>query len=100
MSAAAPQPPKRVSARIGCSRMPRPPARFSKFPREHDPAISAGPRVIHDPWRIAMSVVSGDIKPLTFFFEDDGLVPNNPLPLVIYKGAVDIANAHPEKTIE
>jgi uncharacterized protein YjlB len=47
-----------------------------------------------------MSVVSGDIKLLTFFFEDDGLVPNNPLPLVIYKGAVDIANAHPEKTIE
>jgi uncharacterized protein YjlB len=47
-----------------------------------------------------MSVVSDDIKPLTFAFEDDGLVPNNPMPLVIYRGAVDVDNDHPEKTIE
>jgi len=47
-----------------------------------------------------MSVVREGIKPLTFFFEDDGLVPNNPLPLVIYKGAVDVRSGHPEKTIE
>jgi uncharacterized protein YjlB len=47
-----------------------------------------------------MSVISDDIKPLTFFFEDDGLVPNNLLPLVIYKDAIDVDNAHPEKTIE
>ena len=47
-----------------------------------------------------MSVVSADIKPLTFVFEDDGLVPNNPLPFLVYKGAVDVANDHPEKTIE
>jgi uncharacterized protein YjlB len=47
-----------------------------------------------------MSVVGGDIKPLTFFFQDDGLVPNNPLPLVLYKGAVDVDNPHPESTIE
>ena len=47
-----------------------------------------------------MSVVSDDVEPLTFVFEDDGLVPNNPLPLLIYKGAIDVANAHPEKTIE
>jgi uncharacterized protein YjlB len=26
--------------------------------------------------------------------------PNNPLPFVIYKGAIDVANDHPEKTIE
>ena len=47
-----------------------------------------------------MAVVSADIEPLTFIFEDDGLVPNNPLPFLVYKGAVDIANDHPEKTIE
>jgi len=47
-----------------------------------------------------MSAISEDIKPLTFFFEDDGLVPNSPLPLVIYKGAIDVANKPPEKTIE
>jgi uncharacterized protein YjlB len=47
-----------------------------------------------------MSVVSADIEPLTFVFEDDGLVPNNPLPFLVYKGAVAIANDHPEKTIE
>ena len=47
-----------------------------------------------------MSVVSADIEPLAFVFEDDGLVPNNPLPFLVYKGAVDVANDHPEKTIE
>jgi uncharacterized protein YjlB len=47
-----------------------------------------------------MSVVNVDIEPLTFIFEDDGLVPNNPLPFLVYKGAVDVANEHPEKTIE
>jgi uncharacterized protein YjlB len=47
-----------------------------------------------------MSVVSTDIEPLTFTFEDDGLVPNNPLPLLLYKQAVDVANDHPEKAIE
>ncbi len=47
-----------------------------------------------------MSVVSADIEPLTFVFEDDGLVPNNPMPLVVYKNAMDVANDHPEKTIE
>ena len=47
-----------------------------------------------------MSVVSADIDPLTFIFADDGLVPNNPLPFLVYKGAIDVANDHPEKTIE
>src|SRR5258707_15851311 len=47
-----------------------------------------------------MSVVSADIGPLTFVFEDDGIVPNNPMPFLVYKGAIDIANAHPEKIIE
>jgi len=47
-----------------------------------------------------MSVVSADIEPLTFHFKDDGLVPNNPLPFLIYKGAIDVDSDHPEKTIE
>jgi uncharacterized protein YjlB len=47
-----------------------------------------------------MSVVSDDVEPLTFIFEDDGLVPNNPMPFLVYKAAVDVANDHPEKTIE
>ena len=47
-----------------------------------------------------MSVVNADIEPLALVFEDDGLVPNNPLPFLVYRGAVDVANEHPEKTIE
>ena len=47
-----------------------------------------------------MSVVSTDLEPLAFVFADDGLVPNNPLPFLVYKGAIAIDNAHPEKTIE
>ena len=47
-----------------------------------------------------MSVVSEDLEPLTFVFADDGLVPNNPMPFLVYKAAIDVANAHPEKTIE
>ncbi len=47
-----------------------------------------------------MSVVSDDTKPLTFIFEDDGLVPNNPLPFLVYKQAIEVDNGHPEKTIE
>jgi uncharacterized protein YjlB len=49
---------------------------------------------------VAVSVVSADVEPLTFVFADDGLVPNNPMPLLVYKGAIAIDNAHPEKTIE
>ena len=47
-----------------------------------------------------MSVVSDDVEPLSFVFEDDGLVPNNPMPFLVYKGAIDVNNEHPEKTIE
>lgn len=41
-------------------------------------------------------------EPLTFMFADDGSVPNNPtLPMLLYRGAVDVAAAHdPESTIE
>jgi uncharacterized protein YjlB len=47
-----------------------------------------------------MSVVKADAKPLTFVFADDGLVPNNPMPFLVYKGVVDVGSGHPEKTIE
>lgn len=40
------------------------------------------------------------IKPLSFVFEDDGLVPNNPLPLLVYKSAIDVAVRDPEAAIE
>src|SRR6266404_3561655 len=51
-------------------------------------------------WRATMPVVSADVEPLTLVFHDDGLVPNSPMPLLVYKAAVDVGNAHPEKTIE
>jgi uncharacterized protein YjlB len=47
-----------------------------------------------------MSVVSADAKPIAIVFADDGLVPNNPMPFLVYKGAVDVDSDHPEKTIE
>jgi uncharacterized protein YjlB len=47
-----------------------------------------------------MPVVSADIEPLSFVFGDDGSVPNNRLPFLVYKRAVDLDNARPEKTIE
>jgi uncharacterized protein YjlB len=42
------------------------------------------------------------VEPLTFMFRDDGTVPNNPaLPLIVYRGGVDLAAARdPESTIE
>jgi uncharacterized protein YjlB len=50
-------------------------------------------------WRMPMSVVS-DVKPIAFVFADDGLVPNNPMPFLVYQQAIDVDNDHPEKTIE
>jgi len=47
-----------------------------------------------------MTVVNADIEPLAIVFADDGLVPNNQIPFLVYKTAVDVDNAHPEKTIE
>jgi uncharacterized protein YjlB len=47
-----------------------------------------------------MSVVGANVEPLAIVFEDDGLVPNNAMPFLVYKGAVDVANEHPEETIE
>jgi uncharacterized protein YjlB len=47
-----------------------------------------------------MPVVSDDLEPLAFNFEDDGLVPNNPMPFLVYKQAISVDNEHSEKTIE
>src|SRR5262245_18245516 len=50
--------------------------------------------------RPIMPVVRADIEPLTIVFEDDGLVPNNPMPFLVYKRAGDAANDHLGATIE
>jgi uncharacterized protein YjlB len=47
-----------------------------------------------------MPDVKDKIEPLAIVFADDGLVPNNPMPFLVYKGAVDVANPHSERTIE
>ncbi|MCC8956828.1 cupin domain-containing protein [Bradyrhizobium sp. Pear77] len=46
-----------------------------------------------------MPVVSKDAEPQTFVFQDDGLVPNNPMPFLVYKAAVDVGK-NLEATIE
>ena len=39
--------------------------------------------------------------PITYIFADDGRIPNNPLPFVLYRGGVDLAgSADPERIIE
>jgi uncharacterized protein YjlB len=47
-----------------------------------------------------MPVVSTKAEPLGVVFEDDGLVPNNPMPFLVYKGAVALDRGHPEEIIE
>jgi uncharacterized protein YjlB len=47
-----------------------------------------------------MPVVRDNAEPLAIVFEDDGLVPNNVLPFLVYQGAVSLDAAHPEETIE
>src|SRR5258706_9754284 len=50
--------------------------------------------------RAALSIVDADIQPLTFIFGDDGLVPNNAMPLLVYKRAIALDANRPEATIE
>ena len=40
------------------------------------------------------------LEPLGIVFADDGLVPNNPMPFLVYKGAIDVSGGRPEKSIE
>ena len=47
-----------------------------------------------------MSLASAKLEPLTFHFDDDGLVPNNPMPFLVYKGAILVGGAEPERTVE
>jgi uncharacterized protein YjlB len=47
-----------------------------------------------------MSVVRDNAEPLAIVFEDDGLVPNNVLPFLVYQGAMKLDPEHPEETIE
>jgi uncharacterized protein YjlB len=47
-----------------------------------------------------MPAVKERIEPVAIIFDDDGLVPNNALPFVVYRGAINLDEAHPERTIE
>jgi uncharacterized protein YjlB len=47
-----------------------------------------------------MSVVRDNAEPLAIVFEDDGLVPNNILPFLVYQAAVKLDSRQPEETIE
>ncbi len=47
-----------------------------------------------------MSVVRDKAEPLAIVFEDDGLVPNNILPFLVYQGAVKLDSERPEEIIE
>jgi uncharacterized protein YjlB len=47
-----------------------------------------------------MSVVRVYAEPLAIVIEDDGLVPNNILPFLVYQGAVTLDPKRPEETIE
>lgn len=47
-----------------------------------------------------MSVVRDYAEPLAIVFEDDGLVPNNILPFLVYQGAVTLDPKQPEETVE
>jgi len=44
--------------------------------------------------------VRDKIEPTTIHFADDGLVPNNPMPFLVYKSAVALDHGEPEATIE
>ena len=47
-----------------------------------------------------MSAVHDNAEPLAIVFEDDGLVPNNILPFLVYQGAVKLDPKRPEETVE
>ncbi|MGY4365496.1 hypothetical protein ACVW1A_001561 [Bradyrhizobium sp. LB1.3] len=45
-----------------------------------------------------MPAVRDNAEPLAIVFEDDGLVPNNILPFLVYQGAVKLDSRQPEET--
>ena len=44
-----------------------------------------------------MPAVKERSEPVALIFRDDGLVPNNALPFLVYRGAINLDNAHPER---
>ena len=46
------------------------------------------------------STPSFKINPVSFVFPDDGLVPNNSLPFLLYKGALAVDHDNPEQVVE
>ncbi|MES2750285.1 MAG: cupin domain-containing protein [Pseudomonadota bacterium] len=47
-----------------------------------------------------MTATRDAVKPVSFVFADDGLVPNSPLPFLVYKSAIGVDDDDPENTIE
>ena len=47
-----------------------------------------------------MTVVCDNAEPLAIVFRDDGLVPNNVIPFLVYQGALKLDPKQPEETIE
>ena len=47
-----------------------------------------------------MAGVHGLVEPQTLAFDDDGLVPNNRLPVLRYRLAVDVTGNQPERILE
>ena len=39
-------------------------------------------------------------EPMAIVFADDGLVPNNPMPFLVYRNAIELDHDEPERTIE
>src|SRR5262249_44540793 len=48
----------------------------------------------------SMSVAKAKIEPTAIHFADDGLVPNNPMPLLVYKDALALDSGEPEARTE
>jgi len=46
------------------------------------------------------STASFKVRPVSFIFPDDGMVPNSAMPFLLYKGAIALDHGHPERTIE
>jgi uncharacterized protein YjlB len=47
-----------------------------------------------------MPVIRDNAEPLAIVFKDDGLVPNNILPFLVYQSAINLNRDRPEETIE
>jgi hypothetical protein len=47
-----------------------------------------------------MVSLHGPVEPQTFVFDDDGLVPNNRLPVLRYRLAIDLTGDEPERILE